>query len=116
MFSIEHAKTRPSVSWMRSSDGDTPPTSMAELLEDLGITRSLSRPRTSNDKPYSEGNFKTAKYRPDYPARFESLDEVPDGAYSANPGPVPRSGWSPGEARGSATPELVAWVTSCSNR
>ncbi len=51
-------------------------TSMAELLEDLGVTRSLSRPRTSNDNPYSEANFKTAKYRPDYPARFENVDEA----------------------------------------
>lgn len=49
-------------------------TTIAELLEDLGVTRSLSRPRTSNDNPYSESNFKTAKYRPDYPARFESID------------------------------------------
>jgi putative transposase len=47
---------------------------IAELLEDLGVTRSLSRPRTSNDNPYSEANFKTAKYRPDYPDRFESLE------------------------------------------
>lgn len=49
---------------------------VAELLEDLGVTRSLSRPRTSNDNPYSEANFKTAKYRPDYPDRFESLQEA----------------------------------------
>lgn len=49
---------------------------IAELLEDLGVTRSLSRPRTSNDNPYSEANFKTAKYRPDYPERFESLEEA----------------------------------------
>ena len=40
------------------------------------MTRSLSRPRTSNDNPYSEANFKTAKYRPDYPDRFGSLDEA----------------------------------------
>lgn len=51
-------------------------TTIAELLEDLGVTRSLSRPRTSNDNPYSEANFKTAKYRPDYPARFDSIDEA----------------------------------------
>ena len=51
-------------------------TTIAELLEDLGVTRSLSRPRTSNDNPYSEANFKTAKYRPDYPDRFETLDEA----------------------------------------
>ncbi len=49
---------------------------IAELLEDLGVTRSLSRPRTSNDNPYSEANFKTAKYRPDYPMRFESIDQA----------------------------------------
>ena len=49
---------------------------IAELLEDLGVTRSLSRPRTSNDNPYSEAHFKTAKYRPDYPDRFQSLDEA----------------------------------------
>lgn len=51
-------------------------TSIAELLETLGVTRSLSRPRTSNDNPYSEANFKTAKYRPDYPARFADLAEA----------------------------------------
>ena len=51
-------------------------TTIAELLEDLGVTRSLSRPRTSNDNPYSEANFKTAKYRPDYPDRFETLDQA----------------------------------------
>jgi putative transposase len=49
---------------------------IAELLEDLAVTRSLSRPRTSNDNPYSEANFKTAKYRPDYPDRFETLDHA----------------------------------------
>ena len=41
-------------------------TTIAELLEDLGVTRSLSRPRTSNDNPFIEAHFKTAKYRPDY--------------------------------------------------
>ena len=51
-------------------------TTIAELLEDLGVTRSLSRPRTSNDNPYSESNFKTAKYRPDYPDRFDSLEQA----------------------------------------
>ena len=51
-------------------------TTIAELLETLGVTRSLSRPRTSNDNPYSEANFKTVKYRPDYPDRFDSLDEA----------------------------------------
>jgi len=51
-------------------------TTIAELLEDLGVTRSLSRPRTSNDNPYSEANFKTTKYRPDYPARFDTIEQA----------------------------------------
>lgn len=46
----------------------------AEPLEDLGVTRSLSRPRTSNHNPFSEANFKTTKYRSDYPDRFDSLE------------------------------------------
>ena len=49
---------------------------IAELLEDLGITRSFSRPRTSDDNPYSEAAFKTVKYRPDYPARFDSITDA----------------------------------------
>jgi hypothetical protein len=36
------------------------------LLEELGVLRSFSRPRVSNDNPYSESLFRTAKYRPDY--------------------------------------------------
>jgi putative transposase len=49
---------------------------VAELLEDLGVTRSLSRPRVSNDNPFSESNFKTVKYRPDYPDRFDDIDHA----------------------------------------
>ncbi len=49
---------------------------VAWLLVDLGITRSHSRPHTSNDNPFSEAQFKTLKYRPDFPARFASLDEA----------------------------------------
>lgn len=44
-------------------------------LEELGVLRSFSRPRVSNDNPYSESLFRTAKYRPDYPRRpFGSKD------------------------------------------
>jgi putative transposase len=46
---------------------------MAELLDELGVCKSHSRPRVSNDNPYSEAHFKTLKYRPDYPSRFESI-------------------------------------------
>lgn len=50
--------------------------SVEQLLDDLGVTKTHSRPRVSNDNPYSEAHFKTLKYRPDYPDRFGSLVEV----------------------------------------
>lgn len=43
---------------------------LALLLADLGVTKTHSRPHVSNDNPYSEAQFKTLKYRPDYPSRF----------------------------------------------
>jgi putative transposase len=46
---------------------------VSALLADLGVTRSHSRPRVSNDNPFSEAQFKTLKYLPNFPARFESL-------------------------------------------
>ena len=51
---------------------------LAFLLADLGVTKSHSRPYTSNDNPFSEAQFKTMKYRPDYPDRFGSLLEARD--------------------------------------
>ncbi len=50
--------------------------SMAQLLGLLGVTKSHSRPHTSNDNPFSEAQFKTLKYRPEFPARFFSLEEA----------------------------------------
>jgi transposase InsO family protein len=50
--------------------------SVADLLEDLDVTRSHSRPRVSNDNPYSEAWFKTLKYAPVFPNRFASLSEA----------------------------------------
>jgi len=44
--------------------------SVAFLLADLGVTKTHSRPHVSNDNPYSEAQFKTLKYRPDFPSRF----------------------------------------------
>jgi transposase InsO family protein len=46
---------------------------VSQLLIDLGVTRSHSRPKVSNDNPYSEANFKTIKYSPDFPESFDSL-------------------------------------------
>jgi transposase InsO family protein len=46
-------------------------------LEELGVLRSFSRPRVSNDNPYSESLFRTVKFRPDYPSRpFDSKAEA----------------------------------------
>jgi len=47
--------------------------SVALLLSDLGVTKTHSRPHVSNDNPFSEAQFKTLKYRPDFPERFGSL-------------------------------------------
>jgi putative transposase len=46
---------------------------VAQLLIDLGLIKSHSRPHISDDNPFSEAQFKTLKYRPDYPDRFQSL-------------------------------------------
>ena len=51
---------------------------VSEMLVDLGVLRSHSRPRTSNDNPYSEAQFKTMKYMPDFPDRFGSLADARD--------------------------------------
>jgi len=45
---------------------------LAQLLDSLGVSRSFSRPRVSNDNPYIESQFKTLKYQPDYPGNFAS--------------------------------------------
>lgn len=50
--------------------------SVATLLADLEVTRSHSRPKVSNDNPYSEAWFKTLKYAPVFPDRFGSLSDA----------------------------------------
>lgn len=50
--------------------------SMAQLMNDLGVTKSHSRPHVSDDNPYSEAQFRTLKYRHNYPDRFGSLEEA----------------------------------------
>ena len=49
---------------------------VALLLADLGVTKSHSRPHCSNDNPYSEAQFKTLKYRPEFPERFGSIADA----------------------------------------
>jgi len=48
---------------------------VALLLATLGVLPSHSRPHVSDDNPFSEAQFKTLKYRPDFPARFGSLED-----------------------------------------
>jgi len=47
---------------------------VAQLLATLGITKSHSRPHVSDDNPFSESQFKTLKYRPEFPDRFASIE------------------------------------------
>jgi len=49
---------------------------VAALLADLNIAKSHSRPHVSDDNPYSESQFKTMKYRPDFPARFGCIEDA----------------------------------------
>jgi putative transposase len=60
------------------SDRGSPMTAkpVAFLLADLGVTKSFSRPHVSNDNPYSESQFRTMKYRPEFPDRFGSYEDA----------------------------------------
>ncbi len=49
---------------------------VAQLLVELEVTKSHSRPYVSDDNPYSEAQFKTLKYRPDFPERFGSIEDA----------------------------------------
>ena len=49
---------------------------VAHLLGSLGVTKSHSRPHVSNDNPFSESQFKTMKYRPEFPQRFGSYEDA----------------------------------------
>ena len=48
---------------------------VALLLADLGVTKTHSRPHVSNDNPFSESQFKTMKYMPEFPGRFGSIQD-----------------------------------------
>lgn len=49
---------------------------VAFLLADLGVTRTHSRPYVSDDNPYSESQFRTLKYRPEFPDRFGCIEDA----------------------------------------
>ena len=50
--------------------------SVSQLLVDLDVTRTHSRPHVSNDNPYSEAQFKTLRYRAGFPERFGSQEDA----------------------------------------
>ncbi len=60
------------------SDRGSPMTAKgtAQLLAQLGVTRSLSRPKVPDDNPFSEAQFKTLKYHPGFPRRFGSIEDA----------------------------------------
>jgi len=49
---------------------------VAFLLSDLGVTKTHSRPHVSDDNPFSESQFRTLKYRPDFPQRFGCIEDA----------------------------------------
>jgi putative transposase len=51
---------------------------VAFLLADLGVTKSHARPHVPNDNPFSESQFKTMKYRPEFPGKFDSIEQARD--------------------------------------
>jgi putative transposase len=69
------------------SDRGAPMTSKctAQLLADLGVTRSLSRPQVCDDNPFSEAQFKTLKYQPGFPGRFTGIEHATDHSRSFFP-------------------------------
>jgi putative transposase len=72
----EHCVTHPIV---LHADNGSPMkgATMQATMERLGVTASFSRPRVSNNNPFSEALFRTCKYRPDWPVRgFASLEEA----------------------------------------
>lgn len=75
---LEHAMGIHGVPEAIHADRGTSMTSkpVAQLLVDLGVARSHSRPHVSNDNPYSEAAFKTLKYAPVFPERFGSLADA----------------------------------------
>jgi putative transposase len=74
LYVIIDIYSRHVVGWMVA---DRESSALAErLLADLGVTKTHSRPHVSNDNPYSEAQFKTLKYRPDFPRQFGSLEDA----------------------------------------
>jgi putative transposase len=75
--SVEHHQiTREQLTIHADRGGPMRSKPVAFLLADLGVTKTHSRPYTSTDNPYSEAHFKTLKYRPEFPERFDSIEQA----------------------------------------
>ena len=73
---IEHGVTRDQLSLHADRGSAMTSKPVVQLLIDLGVARTHSRPKVSNDNPYSEANFKTLKYCPAFPERFGSIQDA----------------------------------------
>ena len=73
---FEHAFTRHGLPAVVHADSGPAmrSTVLKDLLFDLGVGQTHNRPRVSNDNPFSESEFRTMKYRPNYPATFTDID------------------------------------------
>ena len=75
--SIERQQVEPGKLVIHSDRGPSMKShAVAQLLATLGVTKSHSRPHVSNDNPFSESQFKTLKYRPEFPDRFGSQEDA----------------------------------------
>jgi putative transposase len=95
----------------------------ALMLADLGVTRSHSRPHTSNDNPFSEAHFKTLKYQPQFPKRFGCIADAKDfcrrfftwynqdRTWSVSP-----AGELKADVRASLSRRECGWLTACQCR
>ena len=73
---VRHAIPPGQLTLHADRDGPMKAKATAFLLADLGVTKSHSRPHTSNDNPFSEAHFKTMKYQPQFPKRFGCIEDA----------------------------------------
>ncbi len=71
---------------MRPWGGPMKAKATALMLTGLGVVKSHSRPHTSNDNPFSEAQFKTLKYQPEFPKRFETIEDARTFCRRSQPG------------------------------
>ena len=72
----KHAVPRDQLTLHADRGGPMKAKTTALMLVDLGVLKSHSRPHTSNDNPFSEANFKTLKYQPEFPKNFATIEQA----------------------------------------